>query len=277
MDYVVDFRDVDRFYDLKPESLLQILGTVSTYDEVLGHHLRPGYMGQWNMAWILYQWKVALKEPKQYARVLRVTTLPIMDRGIYCYRHYLLEDERGCPVGRALSQWVAVDLEKRRLGKIPQEILTLFSDESPLSEREQFVLWPEDLRPLRRQQGNFQKELLIPVLYSDIDVNGHVNNAIYARWATETLHRSDEAFLRTHYPQAFTIVYKKEKTPQGRVRSRFFQDQDTTYHEILDESGQVLTILSMTWVPKAAHLGDYSDYDFSKVDPNARCISCKDR
>ena len=61
MEYIVDFSDVDRYYDLKAESVLQILGRVSTFHEVQGFHLKPGYMSQWNMAWILYQWKVKMK------------------------------------------------------------------------------------------------------------------------------------------------------------------------------------------------------------------------
>lgn len=265
MDYIVDFRDVDQYHDLKAESLLQILGTVSTHHEVLGFRLKPGYMMEWDMAWILYQWKVELKEPKQYARKIRFHTLPVLKKDMYIYRYYLMEDMEGNEIGRALSQWVAVDMTKRRIGRIPQPVADIINADGDLSAAYEERLAKVDVQALRKQAAVFDFEWKIPVLYSDIDSNAHVNNAIYARWATETVHAFDPTWLDSNYHTGFSIVYKKEKQPGGSVLSKVRLQGDTSYHEIYDEEGTLLTLIEMKWSGKDQDKGDYSNYDFAAV------------
>lgn len=265
MDYIVDYRDVDRYFDIKAESLMQMLGTVATHHEVLGFHLKPGYMMEWGMAWILYQWKIEVIRPKQYARKLRVQTLPVLKKDMYCYRYYLIRDTEGELVARAVSQWVAVDVEKRRIGRIPQPVAEIIEGDGILDEAIQRQIDEVDVAPLRKKIQTPDFELTIPILYSDIDSNLHVNNAIYGRWATETINAMDPAWLETRYHRAINVVYKKEKPPGGSVLSRLALDGDRTYHEIWDEAGNLLTLIEMTWVEKDRQLGDYSNYDFAAV------------
>lgn len=265
MDYIVDYRDVDRYFDIKAESLMQMLGTVATHHEVLGFHLKPGYMMEWGMAWILYQWKIEVLRPKQYARKLRVQTLPVLKKDMYCYRYYLIRDTEGELVARAVSQWVAVDVEKRRIGRIPKPVAEIIEGDGIREESIQRQIDEVDVAPLRKKTTAFDFELSIPVLYSDIDSNLHVNNAIYGRWATETINAMDPLWLETHYHSVINVVYKKEKPPGGTVLSKVVLDGDRTYHEIWDEAGNLLTLIEMTWMEKERHLGDYSNYDFAAV------------
>lgn len=264
MDYVVDYRDVDQYFDLKAESLLQILSTVSTYDEILGFGMKPGYMAEWDMAWVLYQWKIELNEPKQYARKIRIHTLPVLKKDIYSYRYYLLEDLEGNEIGKALSQWVAVDLRKRRIGRIPQPVVEIINGDGQLNEYQDRIT-KVDLKPLRRENVDFDFEWKIPVLYSDIDSNQHVNNAMYARWATETMHAYDSSWMNSKYHNSINIVYKKEKQLGGSVISKVYLEGDRSYHEIIDEDGTLLTLIEIKWVDRARHQVDFSDYDFAAV------------
>lgn len=265
MDYIVDFRDVDRYFDLKAESLMQILGTISMNHEVLGYRLKPGYMMEWGMAWILYQWKIQMFEPKQYAHKIHARTTVLLKRDMYCYRYYLLEDGQGKIIGKAVAQWVAVDMEKRRIGRIPAPIAKIITQNGDLTREQEKELLDIDVAPIRKKEGPFDFELRIPVLYSDIDSNQHVTNAIYGRWATETLHAMDPGFLERNYHEKVDVVYKKEKQAGGFVLSKVRLEGSTSYHEIWDEEGCLLTLLELGWTEKARHNGDYSDYDFASV------------
>lgn len=265
MNYVVDYRDVDQYFDLTAESLMKILGTVSMNHEILGYQLKPGYMGKWGMAWILYQWKIFLDEPKQYARYLQFKTAAVVQRGIYCYRYYHISDMEGNFIGTALSHWVAVDMEKRKIAKIPEAIKTLLESGGDLLPELAAVEAQMDLRPIRKQEEALDFQWTIPVLYSDVDSNGHVNNAVYGRWAVETIHAYDPKFLHNHYHKEIQVVYKKEKQPDGEVHSHLRLTNDRSYHEILDESGQLLTLIEMGWGDKQQDTGDYEDYDISAI------------
>lgn len=265
MEYIIDFRDVDRYFDLKAEAVLQILGRVSTYHEVQGYRLKPDYMSEWNMAWILYQWKVKIMEPKLYARKIRILTLPVLKKDIYCYRYFLIEDMSGKPLAKAVSQWVAVDTEKRRIGRIPKPVAQIITGDGILTPEQAEQITNVDLQPLRKKDQDFEFETKIPVLYSDIDSNWHVNNTIYARWATETIDKLDPAFLLNNYHETINIVYKKEKKPGGSVLSKLHFDGATSFHEIWDEDGCLLTLMEISWVDKVKNNGDYSNYDFSEI------------
>lgn len=265
MEYIVDFSDVDRYYDLKVESVLQILGRVSTFHEVQGFHLKPGYMSEWNMAWILYQWKVKIVKPKLYARKIKIRTLPVLKKDMYCYRYFLIEDMRGNTVAQAVSQWVAVDTDKRRIGRIPKPVVEVLSADGSLSAQETEKIMNIDIQPPRKKNVDFEFQIKIPLLYSDIDSNWHVNNTIYARWATETIFQMDPDFLLNNYHETFNVVYKKEKKPGGSVLSKLHFDGATSYHEIWDEEGCLLTLMEINWVDKVQNNGDYSNYDFSEI------------
>ena len=265
MEYIVDFRDVDRYFDLKAEAVLQILGRVSTFHEVQGFKFKPGYMSQWNMAWILYQWKVTIIEPKLYAHKIKIRTLPVLKKDMYCYRYFLIEDMSGNIVAKAVSQWVAVDTDKRRISRIPKPVVEVITGDGILPEEAMETILKVDVQALRKKDVPFEFELTIPVLYSDIDSNWHVNNTIYARWATETIYRMDPEYLLNNYHQTISIVYKKEKKPDGSVLSKLHIDGNTSYHEIWDEQGNLLTLMEITWVEKVQNNGDYSNYDFSEI------------
>lgn len=265
MTYIVDYHNVDRYHDLTAESLMQIFGRVSSYHEVLGYRLKPGYMAQWDMTWILYQWKIRVFQPKQFARKMKLHTLAILRRDMYCYRYYLIEDMEGNDIARGVAQWVAVDTKKRRIARVPPPLQEILAQESDLSPEEKERIMAIDMEPLRRRETEFEFELKIPVLWSDIDSNMHVNNSVYGKWVIETMHARDPHFLEKNYHKAMDIVYKKEKKPDGHVLSRVHLEGDTSWHEILDEEGNLLTLIHVQWTDKDTGLGDYSDYDIDAM------------
>ncbi len=260
MDYYTDFRDVDRYFDIKADSMMQILGTISSHHEVRGFKFQPDYMKRRGMAWILYQWKIRILKPKQYARRLTFKTLPVVEKDIYCYRYYGIYDIDGDIVGYALAHWVAIDLDKRKITKIPEDLKDLIQGDGVPTPEQDRIIKATDKKPLRKKDVDFDIEIKIPLKYSDIDSNMHVNNAVYGGWATETINSFDPEFLTKYYHEDINVVYKKEKQPGGYIISKLKVEEDRTYHEIYDEEGTLLTLIEMKWVPKAATNGDYSDY-----------------
>ena len=67
------------------------------------------------------------------------------------------------------------------------------------------------------------------------------------------------------FHETVNIVYKKEKKPGGHVISKLHFEGDTSYHEIWDEDGNLLTLMEIDWVDKIKNNGDYSNYDFSEI------------
>ena len=68
--HVVDFRDVDRNYNIKLSALLQILSTAATKDF---HYsgFDPMYLNRKNLAWVIYEAQIDMDVTRLYANTLK--------------------------------------------------------------------------------------------------------------------------------------------------------------------------------------------------------------
>lgn len=246
-EYIVDFRDVDRNYHIKFPQLLEILGTVSTkHTNSVG--IDPYYLSSRGFAWILYQWKIEMIETKLYARPIKIETFEIDKRGMYFIRYFGIYDETERIIGRGFSKWVIIDLKKRRIAKIPSEILDAFyiEGEKKLKNMEWIMDLSDETLKNKTLRENGCRECRFPLRYYDIDPNQHVNNVKYLEWAIESLHE-EKHFLQDHIPRSVCIVYKKEKSPDGEVVCRVQREDQRTSHQILSSDGELLTIVEIDW------------------------------
>ena len=92
------------------------------------------------------------------------------------------------PVGKATSQWIAFNLEKRKLARIPQSVIDQFESQAlkgcvVMGEEYDAA---EKLPDVRGMPG-----LTLPkshsVRRSDLDMNQHVNNVVYTEWLLESV------------------------------------------------------------------------------------------
>ena len=254
-DTIIDFKETDRFLYMKLDSFVQMLNTTSMYHTVsLG--LSPNYMEELGMVWVLYSWKLHLSEGDYYARKLTFTTFALFHRDIYSHRYFYVTDEEGRTVGYALSVWIVIDKDRRKMVKIPGPVKEAYIDRSDetLSIGQEKIVAALDPSPLKkRKNAEYTHEKTIELRFQDIDSNQHVNNTVYIGWAMESLTTdSDEKFLIEHVPEDMAIVYKKEKLPGGSVLVRTELKGSSSYHEILDEDGCLLSIVEIVWKKRKA-------------------------
>lgn len=251
--FTIDFKDVDRYLDLKMHSFIEKLNTVS-----MGHTLSLGlehdFMEQRGLLWVLYQWDAHILKHDVYMEELTFKTFVEERKGMYFYRYYLAEDEKGEVVGYALSVWIVIDAKKRRVTRIPKDVIDLYktSKEESYSLGQKLVMEntnPESIKRDRKAEFDLGRD--IEVLFSDIDSNGHVNNVNYVKWAQEGLeNKDDELFLKENKMTRITIVYKKEKLPLGNVEVRSLFDGKNIYQEILNENDEVLTLSRLEFIER---------------------------
>ena len=191
--------DFDCRLDLQPASVLDL------FQDVAGEHARVLGIGRDTMLenrliWVIVKVRYRiLSMPKQFDRV-RVKTWPLPPRRSLFQREYKIMAEDGTPLVLGSSEWVVIHSERRRLVPI--------GDVYPLKdgflEERNF----EDGFPrLTDFSGDGESRTILP-LFSELDVNGHVNNTKYANYVMDTVNPNE----REHISE-FQIEYHREVQP----------------------------------------------------------------
>jgi acyl-ACP thioesterase len=138
-----------------------------------------------------------VRAPEHYQRVT-VRTWPHSLSRFSFIRDFQLLDEQGGLLVKATSEWVLMDVATRKF----VSARGYYTGPTDFVEDRSFPKKP-------RKAPNFEQSgeparVVVPS-YSDIDVNGHVNNAMYARFIVDALAPGEADAIRT-----FQIDYRME-------------------------------------------------------------------
>jgi medium-chain acyl-[acyl-carrier-protein] hydrolase len=192
-----------------------------------------------NITWVVSHYAVDVIEMPNDKEEVSVSTWPVNHEALRAVRDFEITGADGRPLVRASSQWIMIDLSTRR----PVRIGEYLPNWECLPERALNASFDKIAEPNCANAAEFD------IRYDDIDVNRHVNNAVYATWATESLGYD---FLDSHSLRAIKLNFKKE-IPSGapRVRVEFEIDGNTTRHIIkTDESTNAVVVCD--WIRSAA-------------------------
>ena len=101
---------------------------------------------------------------------------------MFATRQFVGTDNDGNELFCAVSEWMILDRDKNR----PQNIKEL-SLGIPVVHEHVFVNPPRRLKP----SGHWVKCAVKEVPFSAMDMNGHVNNTEYIRWAFDAVRKAD--------------------------------------------------------------------------------------
>lgn len=151
-------------------------------------------------AWILSRLNIHfLKHPLWRDEVTLTTWHKGLER-LFFLRDFILTDKEGNECIKATTSWLVLNLDTRRLVRDPKlmDEGTTCSDnalEMPAGK----VQMPKDMDP------EFVMEHV--VVYSDVDMLGHTNNAMYMHWAMDAL---DYSLTSTRSVKELTINFNHE-------------------------------------------------------------------
>ena len=177
--YTIPCYDTDASWRLKPTSFMNLA------QEAAGRHavyLGFGYddLIKTNTAWILSRVHVEYVDTPKWRENITLNTWHKGLNRIFFLRDFLLTDDEGNTRVKATTSWLVLNLETRRLVRDPklmEEGTVCHEDviETPADK----VQMPKDVEAelVRRHT----------VSYSDIDTNGHTNNAMYMQWSMNSV------------------------------------------------------------------------------------------
>lgn len=176
--------------------------------------------------WVLSRLSIEFLHPIDVTKLLMITTGVHSYGGLTTERVLELAQE-GRLIARALSRWVAIDLESRK----PLPIASILTSEAILSKYDGRVLvtLPKQLwsTPLRSELQLTYKH---HVRYSDLDINKHVNSSVWVALALDAIplsyHQSYEVerahlhFIREGHAGELLEVWHTTKEQAAYVEIR---------------------------------------------------------
>lgn len=166
---------------LRPNSFMGIAQEVADFDaERLGFGYRQ--LHPHNKAWIIARMHFSILNPAVWKEKVSVETWHRGTQGPFFVRDYVLRGEDGNIKVSGVSSWVILDTIERKMERI-SDISALVSCEATCKES------TGDLCPKIVFPRNAERQICCTreVSYSDIDHNGHTNNAMYISWAIDCL------------------------------------------------------------------------------------------
>lgn len=194
--------DTDAAWRLKPASFMNLA------QEAAGRHavyLGFGYddLIASNTAWILSRVHVEFIDTPLWRDELTLTTWHKGLNRLFFLRDFILTDKEGREKVKATTSWLVMNLETRRLVREPK----LMEDGTVC--RDNVIETPADKVQMPKSAV---PELVARhvVSYSDIDTNGHTNNAMYMQWAMDAVGYETASTMPV---KAFTINFNHETKP----------------------------------------------------------------
>lgn len=167
--------DTDAAWRLKPTSFMNMAQEAAGRHAV---HLGFGYddLIKTNTAWILSRVHVEFIDTPKWRENITLNTWHKGLNRLFFLRDFVLTDDEGKERVKATTSWLVLNLETRRLVRDPKLIEEgTVCTENALETPADKVQMPKDaeLELVRTHH----------VSYSDIDTNGHTNNAMYMQWS----------------------------------------------------------------------------------------------
>ncbi|MBR0266927.1 MAG: hypothetical protein IJQ71_05750 [Clostridia bacterium] len=159
-----------------------------------------------NIVWVLSRSELHMERYPRAGEKITIHTFPMPNRICFFPRYYIFTDERGEMVGKAGTLWLLLDVETRKMLP-PGDIANLIPDNRDLAV-------PMNLPAT---VGNLQGEEFVSEytsVFTDLDVNGHVNNTRYADWLCNTLGID---LMSRNEPETVILNYNHEVLPGQKL------------------------------------------------------------
>jgi medium-chain acyl-[acyl-carrier-protein] hydrolase len=169
--YKIEISDADFNKHLKLSTLFsyfQEIGSMAVENLGMGIDLLQKKYG---VAWVLLRMRVDVIRNPELNEEIIVETWQQLPQKIEFDRDYLVRDKNGEIIARAVSSWVIIDINTRKIKK--SELIRV---EFPENITERAI----DCKLGKiKPSGNINIAYKKMIGYSDIDFNGHLNNAKY--------------------------------------------------------------------------------------------------
>ncbi len=206
-------------YDLGVDGLASMATVCNFLQEAAGRHVRKlGFsveqLLQRGITWFLSRLHVRMQRMPEMGERILVQTWPSELQRIFAVREFrvLTADRREIGVGT--SAWLLFDIRRGRPIRLLEEMRDMHDDNAPRMIADNFAKLP----PCEPTSSPAE----IRVRFSDLDLNSHVNNAVYVGMLLDSL---PESLLQQSFLHELEIEFRAE-THKGELLTAHSRPHD---------------------------------------------------
>lgn len=206
-DFLVRTCNCDMTGHWRPSAILETMQEMAgTHSELLG--LGRGTLIRQHIVWILTRVEVEMDRYPAIGERVTVETFPMPTRRWFFPRYFVFRDAQGQEIGRAGTLWALLDVTTRKMAA-PDAAGDRIPDNRDLTA-------PLGLpATVREVAGTIESSTFLPV-FTDLDVNQHVNNTRYMDWCCNALGIET---MSAKCLRRFCVNYNAELRPGQEVRA----------------------------------------------------------
>ena len=202
----------DRYGRVKPSQILFFSQDAAT-SHCVGLGMDWDSMAARGLFWAVSRTKVKIHRLPKLGETVTVETWPMTNTRVAYPRAMAMYDQQGDLLLQTVSLWVLMDINKRSM-VLPGRSGLDFCGQDRGGELE----LPGGLVPCEGADSRTRT-----VAYTDLDINGHLNNARSMDWVDDLM---DSEFHRDHAPKEFTVCYLSEAREGQVLRQDFRYDEE---------------------------------------------------
>lgn len=225
----------NRTYEIKgaecdSEGKLRLRSLFNLFQDIADFHADAMGLGYHfctprGIGWVGGAYHVQINRLPKWEDKVNLFTWPSDTTAVTGIRDFQMTDAVGNILVNASSQWVLVDTQKMRPVAITKHVGTY----ELVNERAVNAVF-NGLPELER----VDKTVAVSVRRDDIDVNNHVNNAVYPSIVADSI---PDDFLNEHVLVGLEIAFKRPAKWGDTFVIQTQIDELTTVHQILNEDG----------------------------------------
>ncbi len=197
-----------------------------------------------DLAWVISRYQIEIKATPKWRDEIWIETWRTPVKNLYELRQFRIIDRNARELITARAFWVMVKKENSRPVRLSRYLSDGFLQQNTPSATEIF--------PNLKSPGRIDFELPFKIRMHDLDLNHHVNNAVYVEWAVETV---PETLLLNYRPETINVTFHRESFYGNAIVSRTqileTREGPQTLHSILGKEGTMeLARISILWRPR---------------------------
>jgi acyl-ACP thioesterase len=186
-------------FQVHPNGNMSLCSLADLLQEIAWKHADSQGFGrnllEQKLMWALSRIEIKVNQFPRWGDSLRIFTGGRGQAGAFAFREFLVWNQQEEVVARAMSSWLLVHIEKKRILK-PESVLP-----SSLFDPQVAPSW----QPIKLEaSGPELASKLIQVQHSDLDLYHHVNHTSYIRWVENI------AADRGLFPTSIAVNYLSE-------------------------------------------------------------------